>query len=241
MSSSSTVAVEITGLTCIYKGRTGPAVEEITVNFEMGTTVALVGPNGAGKSTLMKAIYGAIEPTSGAIKILGKPLSEHAESYKILGFTSDENLYSTKARVKDLFDFEVIAQGLSKSLTDEVQTRFDIARFWKSKLGKLSTGQRQRVLIALATLSNPAVLLLDEPANGLDIESLTWLYELIKRRENDGKLTVVSSHNLAELQQLASKVVVINQTLRHQGDFFPDAESFESLRAQYLELVKGGK
>ena len=224
MSIANSAAIDFSGVSCTYKRGIEPALEDITLRLELGTTVALVGPNGAGKSTLMKAIYGAVETTTGEIRILGKKLTEHSEPYKVIGFTSDENIYPAKSRVKDLFAFEFAAQGLDPSLKDEIKADFGIAKYWKSRLGKLSTGQRQRVLIGLATLSDPPILLLDEPANGLDIESITWLHALIRRREEDGKLTLVSSHNLAELQELASEV-----------------ENIGNLRAQYLEIVGGDK
>jgi ABC-2 type transport system ATP-binding protein len=239
LSSETAPAIEISGLSCSYKGQTQPALSEISLYLEFGSTVALLGPNGAGKSTFMKLIYGAIEASSGEIKILGKKLSEHPEPYKVLGFTSDEENYSAKARVKDLVAFELTAQGLDFERLNDLKTQFGISGFWTKRLGKISTGQRQRVLIALATLSNPPILLLDEPANGLDIESLSWLYKLIKKREAEGMLTIISSHNLAELQEVASSVVVIKQTLRHHGEFFPGADSFEKLRATYLEIVGG--
>jgi ABC-2 type transport system ATP-binding protein len=241
LSSINIPAIEISGLTCTYKGQSAPALSAIELSLEMGSTVALLGPNGAGKSTLMKAIYGAIEASSGEVKIFGKKLNEHPEPYRVIGFTSDDKIYSTKAKVKDLFTFEIAAQGLNLDQIETIKTDFGISGFWSKKLGKLSTGQRQRALIALATLSDPPILLLDEPANGLDIESLSWLYNLIKTREAEGKLTIVSSHNLAELQEIASRVVVIKQTLRHQGEFFPGVESFERLRATYLEIVGGEK
>jgi ABC-2 type transport system ATP-binding protein len=239
LSSINIPAIEISGLTCTYKGQSAPALSSIELSLEMGSTVALLGPNGAGKSTLMKAIYGAIEASSGEVKIFGKKLNEHPEPYRVIGFTSDEPIYSAKAKVKGLFAFELAAQGLGRAPLDDLKNKFGLAGFWSKKLGKLSTGQRQRALIALATLSDPPILLLDEPANGLDIESLSWLYNLIKTRESEGKLTIVSSHNLAELQEIASRVVVIKQTLRHQGDFFPGVDSFESLRATYLQIVGG--
>jgi ABC-2 type transport system ATP-binding protein len=233
-------AIELSDVTCIYRGKSNAALANVSLTLGFGQTVALIGPNGAGKSTLMKAIYGSVDLSAGEVKVLGKPLKDYVDVYKVIGFTSDENVYPATGRVKNVVAYEVVAQGLDRKIIGEVRESFQLTEFWNQRLRQLSTGQRQRVMIALAVLSDPPILLLDEPANGLDIDSLIWLYNLIRARENAGKLTIVSSHNLAELKEIASTVVLIKQSLRYQGDFFSQADAVEGLRARYLELVEDG-
>lgn len=239
MKTTTEPALSVRGLSCHYKGAKEEALSNLNFELPMGETVALLGPNGAGKSTLMKCILGLIDPSVGSVELFGKPVADQNGAFRTVGFTSDEDIYNPNAKVKELFAFELRAQQISGTILADIEAQTGLSSFWNKKLKSLSTGQRQKTLINLALLSNPPILMLDEPANGLDIEALSWLHDLVNKRKDAGLLTIISSHNLAELKDLASKVLVIKRTLRYQGDFFPGSISLEELRNTYLQIVEG--
>jgi ABC-2 type transport system ATP-binding protein len=134
---------------------------------------------------------------------------------------------------------EAISQGLDGSAVDAALATFDVESYADRRFGNLSTGQRQRVSIAAATLGRPELLILDEPTNGLDIEAIQWLRSLVQSRTSDALTTIVSSHNLPELERMTNRTLVLKTTLRFDGN----ALSGDPGQAEdrYLELVSSSE
>lgn len=204
--------VEIRNL--VYEYPKSRALDNVSFALHEGNITALVGPNGAGKSTLMRCMAALTRPLSGDIFINGIDVVENPrETHRLLGYLSDffglyEDLTVQKslihaAALRGLFDSE------AKIAFDFVVERLDIAPLLEKKNNELSRGQRQRVGIAQAIIHKPKIVLLDEPASGLDPEARHQLSSLLKLLNQEGISFLVSSHILTELEEYSNELLVI--------------------------------
>lgn len=189
-------------------------LHQIKFDFEEGEIVALVGPNGSGKTTLMRTICGFLTPLSGNIWVNGVDVVENPrDAHSQLGYLSD---------FFGLYDDLTVYQSLQFTAYSRIQNQIDIPRridqvieqlnitdFAYKKVGALSRGMRQRVGIAQAIVHQPKVLLLDEPASGLDPEARYDLSKLLLKLRDEGMTMMVSSHILAELEDYSSSMLVL--------------------------------
>ncbi len=190
------------------------ALHGVSVDIPQGTVTALVGPNGAGKSTLMRCIAGLDTPLAGTITVGGVDVQEHPrEVHTKLGYLSDFFGLYQDLTVQQCLYYAAASQGIAeKHIAKRVQ---EVARFLnlESKLqslsSKLSRGQRQRVAIGQAIVHMPQVLLLDEPASGLDPEARADLSALFRKLQSHGMTLVVSSHILSELDEYCTHILSI--------------------------------
>ena len=206
--------IEVQDLIVDYPGHR--ALHGVSLQIEAGTVTALVGPNGAGKSTLLRCITGLESPLSGSTRVAGIDVQqEPRRAHQCMGYLSDFfGLYETLS-VAQCLQYAAESQGLSrKAATARVHAVAEQLAL-TAKLGNatrnLSRGQRQRVAIGQAIIHEPQVLLLDEPASGLDPEARSSLSTLFRQLQAQGMTLVVSSHILSELDEYCSHILSIRE------------------------------
>ncbi|NTW39148.1 MAG: ABC transporter ATP-binding protein [Cellulomonadaceae bacterium] len=237
MTNAPTAAVHLAGFTKTY--RKGATVGPVDLTIAAGESVGLIGPNGAGKSTVLRALCGLLRPTTGAALILASDPARLPEPGRTLGFVLDPVGLPGGMNARQCLRLESRMQGLEKEREEAAVSRFGLTRFVSRPTGRLSMGERQRVALACATLGDPEVLVLDEPTNGLDIESLAWLRGVIDDRTAAGRTTLVSSHALSELSRVVDRAVVFHRTVRFDGPF-PELPPVEA-EQWYLSAVSGAE
>jgi ABC-2 type transport system ATP-binding protein len=189
-------------------------LHQINFDFKEGEIVALVGPNGSGKTTLMRTICGFLIPLSGKVWVNGVDVVENPrDAHSQLGYLSDFfGLYDDLTVFQSL-QFTAYSriqhQTNISDRIDQVIEQLSITNFAYKKVGALSRGMRQRVGIAQAIIHQPKVLLLDEPASGLDPEARYDLSKLLLKLRDEGMTMMVSSHILAELEDYSSSMLVL--------------------------------
>jgi ABC-2 type transport system ATP-binding protein len=204
--------IEISGLTFEYPGHR--ALDEVTLTVAGGSVTALVGPNGAGKTTLMRCIAGLETPLTGNITVAGMNVIEQPrEVHRIMGYQSDFFGLYQDLSVARCFEYAAAAQGLPDKEIPAAITltaqRLELSDRLQQISGSLSRGLRQRVAIGQAIIHQPKVLLLDEPASGLDPEARASLAALFRQMQADGMTLLVSSHILAELDEYSSHMLAL--------------------------------
>ena len=206
--------VEVSGVLFEYPGVR--ALDDVSVRIGRGSVTALVGPNGAGKTTLLRCIAGLERPMLGSITVVGIDVLEAPrESHRKMGYLSDfYGLYETLSVRQNLY-YAAAAQGVAESdigaLVTRTAGRLGLADKLDVKSGALSRGQRQRVAIGQALVHQPELLILDEPASGLDPEARHDLAQLFLLLQREGMTLIVSSHILAELDEYSSHMLVMQQ------------------------------
>lgn len=213
-----------------YYGKT-KAVDNLSFEIEPGEVVGFLGPNGAGKTTTARMITGYLSPTSGSVEIHRKDIRKHPyDVRKMIGYLPEENPLYPDMDIVDYLDFIGRLQGvysreLPKRIKDVIRL-FSLQDVKHISVGRLSKGFRQRVGLAQAMIHDPAVLVLDEPTNGLDpnqvLEFRSFLLDLAKR-----KTVILSTHALSEVQAVCSRVIIIGK-----GRMLADA-SIEELERKF--------
>jgi ABC-2 type transport system ATP-binding protein len=186
------------------------AVKSLSFTADPGKVTGFLGPNGAGKTTTISMILGLAEPTSGHSLIAGKPFREIADPATAVGAVLAGGAFHEGRSARASLLSTCAAAGLPASRVDEVLKQAGLTDVPDRHIGKFSLGMRQRLSLAQALLGDPQVLILDEPANGLDPEGILWLRETLRRlAHEDGKTIFISSHILSEMQETVDSVVVI--------------------------------
>ena len=203
------VLVEVRALTKRFGEQT--AVDQVSFDLPAGQVVGFLGPNGAGKSTTMRMMVGLTAPTGGTAHILGRPFRQLDDPARTVGSIVDGVDYHPGRRAIDELRISAHAAGLPRSRCDEVIELVGLQEAAAKRVGQYSLGMRQRLGIAQALLGDPRVLLLDEPANGLDPEGITWVRRLLRHLADEGRAVFVSSHLLGEVSRLADEVIVIRR------------------------------
>ena len=208
------IAIETRGLTRRF-GRV-TAVENLNLQVPAGALFGLIGPNGAGKTTTLRMLAGLLEPTSGEIELNGQ-MTNHAwrELRRQIGYMPDFFGVYEDMLVWEYLDFFARCYDLPaarrRQVTDELLELVDLAEKRDAYVQTLSRGMRQRLCLAHALVHDPQVLLLDEPASGLDPRARVEMRELLRELGAMGKTVVVSSHILAELAELCDSVGIIEK------------------------------
>lgn len=228
--------VSVTDLEKRYGQKTG--IAGVAFGIGRGECVGLLGPNGAGKSTLLKILCGLMRPTAGQVRILDQDPCAVTEPGKTLGFVFDPAGLPPDLTAKECLTIEALGQGLDRDAVANAIVDFELSEFAGRRVRKLSTGQRQRAALAAAMMGDPEILILDEPMNGLDIESTGWLRTKIEERTARNKTTLISSHNLSEIRRVAHRAIVVRRSQRFDGPI-PDLTEPE-LERWYLSLVDDG-
>jgi ABC-2 type transport system ATP-binding protein len=186
------------------------AVDQVTFSVEQGSVVGFLGPNGAGKTTTLRMLLGLVTPTSGTATINGRPYRELPQPRHIVGAVLEASNPYPGRSARDHLRIEALAGNAPRSRVDEVLDLVDLTEAAGRRVGQYSLGMRQRLGLATALLCDPEILILDEPANGLDPEGVHWLRRLLRQLAAEGRTVLVSSHILAEVAQTVDSVVIMD-------------------------------
>jgi ABC-2 type transport system ATP-binding protein len=201
------IAVE--GLTKRY-GKT-LAVDDLSFAVERGQVTGFLGPNGAGKTTTLRILLDLVRATSGTTLIDGKRYRDLDDPAKRVGSVLEATNFHPGRKGRNHLRVLARPQGIPDSRVDELLELVDLTEAAKKRVKTYSLGMRQRLTIAGALLGDPDVLILDEPANGLDPEGIRWLRGFLRGLAERGRTVLVSSHVLSEMAQLADRVVIIHR------------------------------
>ncbi|MCZ4498298.1 MAG: transporter related protein [Marmoricola sp.] len=186
------------------------AVDDVTFTARAGRVTGFLGPNGAGKSTTMRMVVGLTPPTSGAATILGRPFAELPNPGLGVGVLLDASAQHAGRTGREILAIAQRTMGLPRSRVEEMLHKVSLTDDEAERRVKnYSLGMRQRLGIATALIGNPEVLILDEPANGLDPAGIRWMRDLLREYADQGGTVLLSSHLLHEIEVVADDLVVI--------------------------------
>jgi ABC-2 type transport system ATP-binding protein len=185
------------------------AVNDVSFTCRPGTVTGFLGPNGAGKSTTLRMITGLTPPTAGRVTIDGKPYAEHPNPGRLVGVMLDAAAQHAGRTGIETLRLNARLLGLPSSRAAETLEQVGLGDAAKRRVGNYSLGMRQRLGIGTALMGDPAVLILDEPANGMDPEGIRWMRVLLSDFAHRGGTVLLSSHLLAEVQATVDRLVVI--------------------------------
>jgi len=203
------LALEFSGLTKRFGAVT--AVSDFTAHVEPGLVTGFLGPNGAGKTTTLRVLLGLVRPTAGTATIGGLPYAKLKQPLQTVGAVLEASSFHPGRSGAAHLKAYAQAASLPTSRVDEVLGLVGLADAAGRKVGGYSLGMRQRLGLAYALLGDPGVLVLDEPANGLDPEGIKWMRVLLRQLAREGRTVLVSSHLLAEVQQTVDSLLIISQ------------------------------
>jgi ABC-2 type transport system ATP-binding protein len=214
--SQTAAPIVVEGLTKRYGDVT--AVDDLSFAARPGAVTGFLGPNGAGKTTALKAIVGLARPTAGRALINGTPIDAVAPDARMLGVHIEPCGAHPGRSARDHLRSLAALARLPRGRVDDVLAIVGLEQAAGRRVGKYSTGMRQRLGLASALLGDPEILVLDEPLNGLDPQGIRWLRTFLRERAASGKTVLLSSHVLAEAAQTVDDVVVIHKgRLMRQG------------------------
>jgi ABC-2 type transport system ATP-binding protein len=203
-------ALRAIGLSKAYGKRL--AVDRLDLQVDRGELFGFLGPNGAGKTTTIRMALGLIAPTNGSIEILGFEVRHNRSKVlpRVGALVESPALYGYLSGRNNLRAFGDLLGGVSEKRIDEVLGIVSLTGRDKDKVKTYSMGMKQRLGLAVALLNNPDLLILDEPANGLDPAGIVEMRDLLRSLAAEGKTVFVSSHVLSEVQQICTRVAIIN-------------------------------
>lgn len=207
-------------------------LQNINVCFEKGQSVAIVGPNGSGKTTLIKSLLGMVVPDSGKIYVDAQDTKQDFAYRSKIGYMPQIGHYPPNLKIRQLFEMMIdirLGKNHTSKLDEEIIEAFALKDIYEKPLGTLSGGTKQKVSAALAFLFDPQILILDEPTAGLDPLASEILKEKILKENRKGKLIIITSHILSDLEELASHILYIQDG---QIQFF---KKLEDLKAEVGE------
>jgi ABC-2 type transport system ATP-binding protein len=191
--------------------RTATAVDDLSFSVPRGRITGFLGPNGAGKTTTLRVLLGLALPTSGRASVAGKRYRELDAPLKTVGAVLEASNYHPARTGRNHLRVLAAAAGITNARVDQVLAEVELSDAARRRVGGYSLGMRQRLSVAAALLGEPELLVLDEPANGLDPEGIRWLRNFLRSFADGGGTVFVSSHVLAEVSQLADEVVIIHR------------------------------
>ena len=203
------MVLQLDNLTKLYKN--GRGAEDISFALAPGEVLGLLGPNGSGKTTTMKAIAGLVQPTRGSVRVCGiDAVQNHELAMRHTGCLIEAPaLYEHMTARQNLRIAARFYNNIDNSRIDEVLQLVEMEKYQKDKISSFSLGMRQRIGLALALLSEPDLLILDEPANGLDIEGMVYVREVVSNAAAKGAAVLISSHLAHEIELCATKAAII--------------------------------
>ena len=187
------------------------AVDRLSFELEAGTVTGFLGPNGAGKTTTLRMLLGLAEPTGGTALVFDRRYRELDHPSARVGAVLEASDFHPGRRGRDHLHALALAARLPRSRVDEVLRLVELEPAGDRRVKGYSLGMRQRLALAAALLGDPELLVLDEPANGLDPEGVRWLRDFLRTFAAEGRTVFVSSHVLAEVAQTVDRVVIINK------------------------------
>lgn len=208
------------------------ALSDVALSLRPGAVTALVGPNGSGKTTLIKIMLGLARADRGELRVGGVLADANGEYRRTLGYMPQAAQFPQNLRVRDVFEL-IASLRPTESRDDELICAFGLEAEMNKRVGTLSGGTRQKVSAALAFLFNPGVLILDEPTAGLDPVASGTLKDKIRRARDAGRTILVSSHIIAELEELSDDVAFLCDGRLHFAG--PVAELLYQMKKPRLE------
>jgi ABC-2 type transport system ATP-binding protein len=201
--------IEVRGLT----KRFGPvlAVDQVSFEVERGTVTGFLGANGAGKTTTLRMLLGLVRPDAGTATINGRPYRDLDEPLHQVGAVLEASSFYPGRTARNHLRIQAMVGQADPSRIDDVLELAGLAGAADRRIGGYSLGMRQRLGLASALLTDPEVLILDEPANGLDPEGVHWLRDLVRDLAAEGAAVLISSHILAEVAQTVDSVVILDR------------------------------
>ncbi len=187
------------------------AVTDLSFALEAGTITGFLGPNGAGKTTTLRMVLGLAAPTSGRALVFDKPYAELVRPSLRIGAVLEATDFHPGRTGRDHLRMLGLAVDVPDSRADEVLNLVELGGAARRRVKGYSLGMRQRLGLAAALLGDPELLILDEPANGLDPEGVRWLRDFLRRLASEGRTVLVSSHVLAEVAQTVDQVLIISR------------------------------
>lgn len=188
------------------------ALDNVTVQLKNGETISLIGPNGSGKTTFIKCLLGLVLPGSGKIVIENEVISKGSAYRRKIGYMPQISRFPENLRIEQLFEMvRDIRQSGDQTEDHELIKSFALDKMHNKSLRTLSGGTRQKVSAALAFLFNPRIIILDEPTAGLDPLAAEELKEKIRAEKEKGKLILITSHILSDLDDITSQIVYLQE------------------------------
>jgi ABC-2 type transport system ATP-binding protein len=226
-------AVVVRGLTKRYGART--VVDRLDFEIPTGTVAGLVGPNGAGKTTVLRMLLGLVRPDGGTATVIGKPITTPAAYLPSVGaLVEGPAFYPGLSGARNLAVLATLA-GIDRSRIPLVLDRLGLSDRATDAYRTYSLGMRQRLGIAAALLGDPALVVLDEPTNGLDPSGIRAMRGIIRSICDDGRTVLVTSHLLHEVQQVCDWLVVIDRGQRRFEGVVDDGD----LEERYFRILEG--
>lgn len=233
--------IEVSGIS----KRFGDKIVVSDVSFEAagGSITCLLGPNGAGKSTTMRMIAGLTTPDAGTVQINQQPLRGLTRTMREVRFNLDTFARNPKHTAKQHLMWQARLGGIPAGEVGEVLARVGLSDVGHRPVGRFSLGMLQRLGIATALLGDPQTIVLDEPDNGLDVDGILWLRELLIGLAERGRTLLIASHNLTEVELIADRIVIMGR-----GRILSDAGRAETvalgsgprrLESAYLAVTRG--
>ncbi|HEX7267615.1 MAG TPA: ATP-binding cassette domain-containing protein [Streptosporangiaceae bacterium] len=228
--------IEVRGLTKTFGAVT--AVRDVSFTAPDGKITGFLGPNGSGKTTTLRVALGLIRPSAGEVLIGGVPYRRLAQPRRRVGALLEATGFHPGRRARDHLRVLAAPAGLPDRRVDEVLGLVDLSPSGNRRVREFSLGMRQRLGLAAALLGDPQVLLLDEPANGLDPAGIAWLRALLRSLAGEGRTIVVASHVLSEVAQTADQAVIVTAgQLRFAGPLRELGGSGRALESAFLKLT----
>lgn len=222
-----------------------PAVTELNFTANAGEVIGMLGENGAGKTTTLRMIAGSIRPSSGQVLVNGYDAQlEPARTRRSVGalFGGAVGLYdrlSGRENIRYFADLNGLSASDAGRSTDDLIELLAMQSFSERRVAEYSSGMKQRTALARALVHRPEILLLDEPTTGLDISSAMIVQGFVQRQKNDGKVVLLSSHNIEELETLCDRVLILHSgQLRHLAQ--RDETGAYNLRGLYSQTLGSG-
>ncbi|PQJ62694.1 manganese/iron ABC transporter ATP-binding protein [Photobacterium angustum] len=236
------IGLDINNITVTYRnGHT--ALHNATFSVPQGSIAALVGMNGSGKSTLFKAIMGFVSTSQGSVTILNKTVKKALKSNVVAYVPQSEDIdWNFPVLVEDVvmmgrygyMNMLRIPKKIDHEKVNIALERVNMTDFRKRQIGELSGGQRKRVFLARALAQESQVILLDEPFTGVDVQTEDQIMALLRELRNEGKVMLVSTHNLGSIPDFCDRTILINKTILASG------ETTEIFTPENLKLAFGG-
>src|SRR5262245_61994805 len=202
-------AITVRGVTKRFRSIT--AVDDLSLEVRPGVVTGFLGPNGAGKSTTLRMILGLVAPTEGTATVLGMPYRSLPEPARTVGAVLETQSFNPLRSGRNHLRVLASASGIPERRVDEVLGLVGLSAAARRNAGTYSLGMRQRLGLGAVLLGEPRILILDEPANGLDPQGIRWLRDLLREFAAEGNAVLVSSHVLSEMAQLADEAIVISR------------------------------
>ena len=213
------------------------AVSEFSAQVLSGRVTGFLSPNGAGKSTALRCLLGLVTPTGGEALINGGAYSALHEPIRHVGAVLDSRGFHPGLTALQNMKVMASASGVDFARIDEVLTLVDLEHAAKKRTKGFSLGMKQRLSLAIAMLGDPEILVLDEPANGLDPIGIVWLREFLQKLASEGRTILVSSHQLAEMQNTVNEVLIINKGVLVAQGTIDEIRKGKSLEEAFLDLT----